>query len=116
MAKLPHSLMTVFQLKQAVQGYKNTIAVYEKVIPGDSCPMKVAKAKLTRYRSLLRTAEFTLQRKQDEQRASTPEKTTKARKRLLLGLWETALNQPYNEAVISELYKSTKTFIQNYNS
>ena len=122
MAKLPHSSMTVFQLKHAIDGYTATLAKLEKVPQvKDANTRKLfdpVAGKKTRYRSLLRTAEFTLQRKQDALAATgTKLETLKGTaRRLLMKRFQTHLMVPFSRLDHEAIFRDTQTFIQNYNS
>lgn len=106
--------MTVFQLKQAIEGYTAQVKYLEQTKPKDMS--KERKQRLTRYRSLLRTAEFTLQRKQDAQAVEFTPSHKKAILKRLKENWASAFTVPFNEERFNELVKVSKTFIQNYNS
>ena len=116
MAKLPHSSMTVFQLKQAIETYKAKLAQYAPIVPVTKQAKEAKKHLITRYSSLLRTAEFTLQRKQDAQAKEVKPQDVKKAKAALLQRFAVHLSLPFSRLDHEAIFRDAQTLIQNHNA
>lgn len=121
--KLPPTIMTLYQLKQAIEYNKGRILsietnkLYKPFSKALTIDIKDQEARrlrmnLINYRSCLKTCEFTLQRKSDELRL---QKDIKKLNKEIIGRWENLCALPFNEDYFQRLVKMSRDFIQNYN-